>query len=248
MTTFPIGGRSVHQRGAVAGILCWVSSSIFFHCVLAFVNVPAVRRQALQSTMTSVPYEPAYVLTDAFHRNPFAQFENDDSAAIHANSEAWYSVVDWQAKRLGYSSSFAATIPFPMTSWLSRIVDNLAQPTNGSLGKWLAAQYIQAEYARRKLCKEFQVELHHFLRDSGMLRTIMDTLVTVGTPSLAMERPEIVSRFLQLTQQCQRIQYGPHEMQGIDMFFPSSGQELRGLLFFVVSNPAGGNFYTLLSC
>lgn len=76
--------------------------------------------------------------------------------------------------------------------------------------------------------------------DSGVFRSIADTMVAVSAPTLAVSNPSAALQFLKLTKRCIHIRYGQHRMHVIDMFFPSreSGVPLkekpRGLIFFVV--------------
>lgn len=72
----------------------------------------------------------------------------------------------------------------------------------------------------------------HYLRDSGGFRTIVDGIVTASIPSLAMVKPSVAIRFLELTYRCQRCNYGTHANQVIDMFHPHHGTP-KGLVFFV---------------
>lgn len=74
-------------------------------------------------------------------------------------------------------------------------------------------------------------------RDSGSLRSFVDTLVTYAAPIMTLLiQPTAFIKFQKLTQQCQTIQYGAHHLQKMDLFFPNGDCELaKGLLFFVVS-------------
>lgn len=96
----------------------------------------------------------------------------------------------------------------------------------------LLADYLQSERHRQHLQRNLRVSLHNVLRDSGALRAVMDFLVTIGTPSLALDHPDIVPLFWELTREKQWISYGQHKQQGIDMFLPKNVQS-KGLLFFV---------------
>jgi hypothetical protein len=204
-----------------------------FNGVSGFVNVASVTRQTLQSTSTSNTYEPTHLLTDFYQRNPFADEKKDVTA--NETSRAKLSVdLDIGMPSVEVSAATASIALAP--TWFSQIADNLGHiDTSTQARAWLFSRYIQAELRRRRLRKDVRVQLHNFLRDSGLLRSIMDFLATIGAPSLAMDRPEIIPRFLHLAQNCIHIPYGPHRMQGIDMYLPETKQP-RGLMFFVVSH------------
>lgn len=88
--------------------------------------------------------------------------------------------------------------------------------------------------------------------DSGSFRSIVDTIVTMTAPTMAITSPSIAVEFARLSGRCQKFKYGSHSMHVIHMFFPDAddyqGLSLRepcGLLFFVVSNTEF-NFRTLI--
>lgn len=202
----------------------------------SFVNVPRVERSALQSTSSSVAWEPAHVLTDAFSRNPFA----DDEAST---SGAPVEYFDDASSANAATSGGAATRPAPSQNWLSQVLSGEGMQRSCSQSSWLF-KYFQSERARQQVQTRVKESLDNFLRDSGLLRSFMDFFVTIGVPALAIDNPEIVPRFLRLTQECTRIPYGEEEhwtqafdtyrdrMQAIDMFMPEN-EKPRGLLFFV---------------
>ncbi|CAB9519353.1 Probable isoprenylcysteine alpha-carbonyl methylesterase ICMEL1 [Seminavis robusta] len=182
--------------------------------------------------MTAVTYEPAHLLTDAFQRNPFASSEEEQE-----QEDTPCTTADWEAPAASVAVSPPPTAS-SLPGWFASMAKSLQgqplfAPPLANPGKWWTSRYLQAELARRKWRKNLRVQLQHFLRDSGLLRAMVDTLVTIGTPALAMEHPDIVPRFLQLSQDCTRIKYGDHDMQGIDMFLPKEVEEPKGLLFFV---------------
>ena len=197
----------------MTGAMLLVVAAMLLRRSNGFVNVPQVRKPELQSTSTSVTWEPMDVLTDAFQRNPFAGEKDIESDSTNSNNEP----------DICYSDGSIATQHLPPNppaekSWFSQVLSShRRQPTS------LLVKYIQSEQARRKLRDQCKVALHNFLRDSGLLRSIVDFLVTIGTPAMAKENPEIVPRFLQLTRDCIQIPYGDgHQRQSIDFFLPSS--------------------------
>lgn len=207
-------------------LLLWATAAL---AVNGFVNVPQVRKPMLQSTSTSVTYEPAFVFTDTFRRNPFTneQQQQQQEEETPSSSSSASAQIAFDERLPPNSQGAAASLP------PSPAADN--NPLLAGWG-WLRQQYLESERARRSAQTQLRVALHHFIRDSGTLRSVMDFLVTIGTPSLALDNPDIVPRFLQLTQNCIRIPYGKHALQGIDMYLPNKQEEPpKGLLFFVVS-------------
>ena len=213
----------------------------------AFVNVPQVRKPMLQSTSTSVTYEPSFVYTDTFRRNPFVSDQDEEaghertpSSTASASDERLmnirgaYPVVAMQSTTRGAYPTVSMRTPTASSTAALDMKDTVENP----ISDWMhqMTQLLQSERARRQAQTRLRTAVFHILRDSGTLRGLMDFLVTIGTPSLALDHPEIVPRFLQLTQQCTRIPYGSSDMQGIDMFLPSKkmAEEPKGLLFFVV--------------
>lgn len=195
-------------------------------------TVPQVQRSTLHSTATAVTYEPAHVLTNAFNRNPFAVEDEEENSpqSLSSSSSEWETSAEMSVSGANSIASLAG------------LDESLGKTSYDNTGRvavpwwWLARSAVQSERARRKLQKNLRVATHHFLRDSGLLRAIMDFLVSIGTPSLALENPDIVPRFLQLTKECIHIPYGAHKMQGIDIYLPPNHAEKkpRGLLYFVV--------------
>jgi hypothetical protein len=185
--------------------------------ISGFVNVPVLRKPALTlSTFTSVTHGQGHVaLADTYQRDPLAQDVLGED------------VRDRDATADGIQQNLSERSP---GFWLSQVAGSLVRrlPPN------LSSLVIQVELTRRKLKKKRGVQLHNALRDSGLLRGIMDFAVTIGTPALALERPEIIPQFLQLTQNTIYIPYGTHQRQVIEMYLPLGGNEPRGLVFFVV--------------
>lgn len=225
--------------------------------VHGFVNVPQVRTSLLQSTSTSVTYEPSFVLVDSATRNPFEsdhakeKKRKEEEIAAENNEKKTSLTNDLQFSSASTdaaaavvttisgteSSSFLEELLFNTNGVAKSFLNNNASSNNNAAAMWLwwirrMRMYLQSERARQRVQASLRVSLHNFLRDSGALRGIMDFLVTIGTPALAMEYPEIVPRFLQLSRECTRISYGSHSMQGVDMFLPEEISP-RGLLFFV---------------
>jgi hypothetical protein len=214
-----VGSRNIVHSVFVATILLLVPF------ISGFVNIPAVRKPAfIQSTFTSVSDDQAHIVsTDCFQRDPFAQ---DGEGEDVDDRDVTATTVDWLQQDIpAHSPGF----------WLSQIAESVV----GRLPPTSSRLVIQAELTRRKLKKKLRVQLHNFLRDSGLLRGIMDFAVTIGTPALALARPEIVPQFLQLTQDAIHIPYGTHQRQVIEMYLPESAKEPRGLVFFVVRTVFG---------
>lgn len=59
-----------------------------------------------------------------------------------------------------------------------------------------------------------------WMRDSGLLRFIADSLVYAGLPSLVQQYPDALFTFLQMSSQCETIPYGNHPRQKMDVFTP----------------------------
>ena len=81
------------------------------------------------------------------------------------------------------------------------------------------------------------------LGDSGSFRCIVDTIITMTAPTMAVISPSSALEFARLSRRCRKLKYGSHSMHVIHMFFPDaddyeglSVREPCGLLFFVVSN------------
>ena len=72
------------------------------------------------------------------------------------------------------------------------------------------------------------VSLQNWMRDSGFLRFIVDSLVLVGLPELVQQYPHALPTFLKLTVQCKTLSYGDHPMQKIDILEPKG--ESKGLI------------------
>lgn len=211
----------------------------------AFVNVPHVRKAMLQSTSTSVTYEPSFIYADTFRRNPFAGDQEDEEEDPNSNEDASASIsASAFDERLINARGSTAAVALPTSTLSSSLASAVSPKMDDAVQNpwidWIGemTQLVQSERSRRQAQTKLRTALFHFMRDSGTLRGVMDFLVTIGTPKLALDHPEIVPRFLQLTQQCRRIPYGDHALQGIDMFMPSkqAAEEPKGLLFFVVGS------------
>lgn len=215
----------------------------------AFVNVPQVRKPMLQSTSTSVTYEPSFVYTDTFRRNPFISDQDEEEKEAGNEDAPSTTASAFDARLVKSRGAYPAVAmqsttraPYPTVSMKpsssSTTLLEMEDAVKNPVTDWIRqmTQLVQSERARRQAQTQLRTAVFHMLRDSGTLRGMMDFLVTIGTPSLALDHPEIVPRFLQLTQQCTRIPYGSSDMQGIDMFLPSKklAEEPKGLLFFVV--------------
>lgn len=78
------------------------------------------------------------------------------------------------------------------------------------------------------------------LGDSGSFRSIVDTIITMTAPTMAITSPSVAVEFARLSGRCEKFKYGSHSMHVIHMFFPDAddykGLTVRELLFFVVSN------------
>jgi len=74
----------------------------------------------------------------------------------------------------------------------------------------------------------------NFLRDSGLGRTVADTLLVASIPSILKSNPMAIPTFADLTLRRTHVQYGEHSSQFIDLFLPQDETKLRGLIFFVV--------------
>lgn len=233
------GGQQSSTR-----LCCWALVAVAAAVgVEGFVNVPQVRKHTLQSTSTAVTYEPAFILTANFQRNPFADDEPKKEEEKVPSSAAAF---DERLQKNSQGEAAAATVVVPLVEPSPAIhnIDNLLEgkigtTIEGGVGGgasrlWrIARQCITSEQARRQAQNELRVALHHILRDSGTLRSIMDFLVTIGTPSLALDNPSIVPTFLQLTKECMHIPYGSHALQGIDMYLPKQEEAPKGMIFFV---------------
>lgn len=90
---------------------------------------------------------------------------------------------------------------------------------------------------------------HHFIRDSGLFRTLMDILFVVDLPALLIRYPSAVSDFLKLGSSVERIQYGTEapKVQVVDMYMPAALDEddVRGLVFFVYGGAWGSGNPTM---
>lgn len=88
----------------------------------------------------------------------------------------------------------------------------------------------------RALGSTLSLERQNALRDGGGFRRIVDTLVTLSVPGMAIGNPKVARKFLELTNQyMSSLRYGRHPMQKIDLLIPplSTDQQVGGLLFFV---------------
>jgi acetyl esterase/lipase len=92
------------------------------------------------------------------------------------------------------------------------------------------------------------VHWHNACRDSGSFRFIVDSIVTVTAPTIGITSPSIAYQFLQLTANSQRIRYGAHPRQYLDMYLPTAPTEATRLIFFVHGGAWGSGlpwFYRL---
>jgi acetyl esterase/lipase len=100
------------------------------------------------------------------------------------------------------------------------------------------------------------VHWHNACRDSGSFRFILDSIVTATAPIMGITSPSVAYRFLQLTANSQRIRYGSHPMQYIDLYLPNNQQQQQQsatneptrLIFFVHGGAWGSGlpwFYRL---
>lgn len=104
----------------------------------------------------------------------------------------------------------------------------------------------------RFLQSRLPISLQNFLRDTGVLGAIMDTLVAVGTPALLSSYPEALGHFLTLSDaplwfrnlmttekevfrenSFSSIRYGDHPMQVLHLMEPKNCQNKTGLVLFV---------------
>ena len=86
----------------------------------------------------------------------------------------------------------------------------------------------------RALGSTLTLETQNALRDGGGFRRIVDGLVTMSVPSLAVTNPLAAKTFMKLTRKMITIRYGKHEMQKVELFMPrDSNSQCSGLLFFV---------------
>ncbi|CAB9519349.1 Probable isoprenylcysteine alpha-carbonyl methylesterase [Seminavis robusta] len=87
-----------------------------------------------------------------------------------------------------------------------------------------------------------QTAIHHWIRDSGMFRVMMDTLFWIGLPPLATKYPSAMKDYFRLGEHRTRIQYGQEspKSQVVDMYMPAgSNEKIRGLIFFVYGGAWG---------
>lgn len=99
------------------------------------------------------------------------------------------------------------------------------------------------------------VHWHNACRDSGSFRYILDSIVTSTAPTMAITAPSVAYQFLQLTASSQRIRYGSHPRQYLDLYLPNQQQQQQQqstdptrLIFFVHGGAWGSGlpwFYRL---
>lgn len=79
------------------------------------------------------------------------------------------------------------------------------------------------------------LEWQNKLRDNGGFRRICDDLVQYGIPLGAIMNPSAARNFLNLTHRVEKLTYGKHPSQFIDLLFPEDVAEddLTGMLIFV---------------
>jgi len=88
----------------------------------------------------------------------------------------------------------------------------------------------------RALGSTLSLERQNNLRDGGGFRRIVDTLITLSVPGMAVANPKVARKFMELTnQKMSTMRYGRHPMQKIDLLVPSASADRPngGLLFFV---------------
>lgn len=95
------------------------------------------------------------------------------------------------------------------------------------------------------------LEWQNSLRDNGGFRRIADELMQNIIPSVAIMNPSAARTFLRLTHRVQKMTYGPHPSQFIDLLFPEDVAEadLAGMLIFVHGGAWGSGkawFYRLV--
>lgn len=71
----------------------------------------------------------------------------------------------------------------------------------------------------RGLGTSFSIEFWNFVRDGGHFRFLVDGLVTLGIPSLALSAPQAALKFQELSSSSlQQLMYGTHKRHIIDVF------------------------------
>jgi hypothetical protein len=94
-----------------------------------------------------------------------------------------------------------------------------------------------AENVTRFLGEWLPLSWQNWLRDSGHLRTVIDTLLMYSAPTYALLAcPDALVMYHTLSKKCQTLRYGEHPSHVIDLFFPEESETIRGLVFFVVSS------------
>jgi len=97
----------------------------------------------------------------------------------------------------------------------------------------------------REVRDSWPLGLQHFLRESGILRSLEDVLILVGVPALIQQYPGVLSDFFHLStssafmndndssrtkSKLTNIQYGNHKMQFLDLIEP---EQPNGVVAFV---------------
>ncbi len=131
-------------------------------------------------------------------------------ALLHETRESTYSLVNDQPKTL-------------LSQRISTPISSLPPPPEASANP--------SDDGFRSFRQNVPLSVQHWLRDSGMLRFIVDSLVYVGLPGLVQQYPDTLSTFLRLTNECTTIKYGDHPMQKVDVFEPKTiSKQSKGLV------------------
>lgn len=89
----------------------------------------------------------------------------------------------------------------------------------------------------RGIRNSWPVWLQNVLRESGLLRSMEDTLILLAVPELLQTYPQALANFWDLTKRTSKIQYGDHEMQYMDLIEPpesvANGKPPDGVVTFV---------------
>jgi hypothetical protein len=79
------------------------------------------------------------------------------------------------------------------------------------------------------------VSRKNWVRDSGTGGMLADALLAATSPSVLMDNdPEAFSTFLKLSREKNKVKYGNHPSQYMDLFSPRDPRNQRGLVVFVV--------------
>mmetsp|Transcript_32396 Transcript_32396/g.58584 ORF Transcript_32396/g.58584 Transcript_32396/m.58584 type:complete len:384 (+) Transcript_32396:99-1250(+) len=147
------------------------------------------------------PCESFVVNKTLFRRRP---------ALLHETRESTYSLVNDQPKTL-------------LSQRISTPISSLPPPPEASANP--------SDDGFRSFRQNVPLSVQHWLRDSGMLRFIVNSLVYIGLPGLVQQYPDTLSTFLRLTNECTTIKYGNHPMQKMDVFEPKTvSKQSKGLV------------------